>query len=314
MGPFRVQARTADGDGDRSSRRAHVVDASGQQALLGRRDGLREFNPFFKNLAIWSYFADAARMEGPLRDNILSAAHGEGWCWYIPLHDGTISVGAVVDAARWKERARPDGACRRPIRAPDRRLRARGARCYAARARSLRFGSSATTRTRALASFTARPCSPATPPASSIPCFRPASTWRASRACSRPTPSRTRSRAGATRATALADYDASLSARLRALPALRHVLLQPPRRPRLVLLAGTQARRFRRRARAPRGVRTAHRRHGRHSRRARRTSAKPTSAGRRAWPRSEARSAPGMHLMRVAATLAEMRRIAAHSS
>jgi FAD-dependent halogenase len=108
LGPFRVQARTADG-GVRVVEASHVVDASGQQALLGRRHGLREFNPFLKNLAIWSYFADAARMEGSLRDNILSAAHLEGWCWYIPLHDGTISVGAVVDAARWKDRTRPEG-------------------------------------------------------------------------------------------------------------------------------------------------------------------------------------------------------------
>jgi FAD-dependent halogenase len=108
LGPFRVEARTAQGIQIVVEAR-HVIDASGQQALLGRRHDLREFNPFFKNLAIWSYFADAARMEGPLRDNILSAAHGEGWCWYIPLHDGTISVGAVVDATRWKERTRPDG-------------------------------------------------------------------------------------------------------------------------------------------------------------------------------------------------------------
>jgi FAD-dependent halogenase len=86
----------------------HVVDASGQQALIGRRESLREYNPFFKNLAIWSYFAGAGRMDGEARDNILSAAHGEGWCWYIPLHDGTVSVGAVVDAARWKEKAGPE--------------------------------------------------------------------------------------------------------------------------------------------------------------------------------------------------------------
>ena len=106
-GPLRVGARAADGSAVVVDAR-FVIDASGQQAFLGRREGLREYNPFFKNLAIWSYFADAARLEGDLRDNILSAAHSEGWCWYIPLHDGTISVGAVVDASRWKERARPE--------------------------------------------------------------------------------------------------------------------------------------------------------------------------------------------------------------
>ncbi len=104
-GPFVVTARGEDGQALHVEA-AHVVDASGQNAILGRREGLREFNPFFKNLALWSYFAGAARMPEPHRDNILSAAHGEGWCWYIPLHDGTVSVGTVVDANRWRERAK----------------------------------------------------------------------------------------------------------------------------------------------------------------------------------------------------------------
>ncbi len=106
-GAFVIRATAEDGSTITATAR-HVVDASGQNALIGRREGLREYNEFFKNLAIWSYFADAARLPEPYRDNILSAAHGEGWCWYIPLHDGTISVGAVVDAVRWKERARPE--------------------------------------------------------------------------------------------------------------------------------------------------------------------------------------------------------------
>lgn len=104
-GPFQVQAQRDDGSVLRVES-AHVVDASGQNAILGRRERLREFNPFFKNLALWSYYEGAARMDEPHRDNILSAAHAEGWCWYIPLHDGTVSVGTVVDASRWRERAK----------------------------------------------------------------------------------------------------------------------------------------------------------------------------------------------------------------
>jgi halogenation protein CepH len=104
-GPFTIHART-DGGTEIRVDAAHVVDASGQNAIIGRRERLREFNGFFKNLALWSYYEGAARMEPPHRDNILSAAHAEGWCWYIPLHDGTTSVGTVVDAARWRERAK----------------------------------------------------------------------------------------------------------------------------------------------------------------------------------------------------------------
>jgi halogenation protein CepH len=78
-----------------------LVDASGQRALLGRRLGLRRFNEFFKNLAIFGYWRGAERLPGELRNHILSAAFGDGWFWYIPLHDDTMSVGAVVDVRRW---------------------------------------------------------------------------------------------------------------------------------------------------------------------------------------------------------------------
>jgi len=80
-----------------------VIDASGQSALIGRTLGLRQFNDFFKNLAVFGYFRDAERLPGELANHILSAAFADGWFWYIPLHDGTMSVGAVVDAHRWRE-------------------------------------------------------------------------------------------------------------------------------------------------------------------------------------------------------------------
>lgn len=86
----------------------YVIDASGQQALLGRRDRLREFNPFFKNLAVFGYYRGVERLSGPVEGNILSAAFGEGWFWFIPLHDGTTSVGAVVDAKRFAGAATGD--------------------------------------------------------------------------------------------------------------------------------------------------------------------------------------------------------------
>ena len=86
----------------------YVIDASGQQALFGQRDGLREFNPFFKNLAVFGYFAGAERLSGATEGNILSAAFADGWFWFIPLHDGTTSVGAVVDAQRFAGEAAGD--------------------------------------------------------------------------------------------------------------------------------------------------------------------------------------------------------------
>ncbi len=78
-----------------------VIDASGQAAVIGRARALRQFDDFFKNLAVFAYFRGAERLPGELANHILSAAFADGWFWYIPLHDGTMSVGAVVDARRW---------------------------------------------------------------------------------------------------------------------------------------------------------------------------------------------------------------------
>ena len=106
-GPVRVRARDESGR-ELALEASLAVDASGQQALLGGRHRLRELDPFFRNLALWSYYEGAGRMPAPFADNILSAAYDEGWCWYIPLHDGTVSVGTVIDAKRWRGEAQGD--------------------------------------------------------------------------------------------------------------------------------------------------------------------------------------------------------------
>ena len=95
-----------DGDGDGAEQEAHarfVVDASGQHALLANALGLREWDSFFRNLAVYGYFAGARRLPEPDETNILVEAHEHGWCWTIPLHGGRASVGTVVDADRARE-------------------------------------------------------------------------------------------------------------------------------------------------------------------------------------------------------------------
>jgi halogenation protein CepH len=102
-----VRARSRDGRELTFSPR-FVVDASGQTALVGRAQDLRRYNEFFKNLAVFGYFRGAERLPGELANHILTAAFPDGWFWYIPLHDGTMSVGAVVDAKRWAKAAADD--------------------------------------------------------------------------------------------------------------------------------------------------------------------------------------------------------------
>jgi halogenation protein CepH len=95
-----VDVCAADG-ATRRLRPRFVIDASGQTALIGRSRDFRRFDEFFKNLAVFGYWRDAERLPGELANHILSAAFADGWFWYIPLHDGTMSVGAVGDVRRW---------------------------------------------------------------------------------------------------------------------------------------------------------------------------------------------------------------------
>jgi halogenation protein CepH len=82
----------------RSIRAAWVVDATGQRCLIGRHLDLRRRDPLLNNVAVWSYFRRAERLPEPTSGYTLSASIPEGWIWYIPLHDGTTSVGIVIGA------------------------------------------------------------------------------------------------------------------------------------------------------------------------------------------------------------------------
>jgi flavin-dependent dehydrogenase len=75
-----------------------VVDASGQAALLQNRFNLRLWDPVLNKGAIWSYFEGAYRDTG--RDEgatmVIQTPDRQGWFWYIPQHDNTVSVGVVA--------------------------------------------------------------------------------------------------------------------------------------------------------------------------------------------------------------------------
>ncbi|MGV3485780.1 MAG: NAD(P)/FAD-dependent oxidoreductase [Planctomycetaceae bacterium] len=95
-----VGVQIADEDGNRSDIRADVVvDASGQSSMLINKFKLRVPDPQLNKGAIWSYYKGAYRDQG--RDEgatiVLSLKDKQGWFWYIPLHDDTVSVGVVAD-------------------------------------------------------------------------------------------------------------------------------------------------------------------------------------------------------------------------
>lgn len=94
-----VGVRYIDPDGVEQIVRARwVVDASGQSKLIGRRLGLIEYHPDFRNAAVWSYWEGGKRLPGKDAGNILYVSHEHGWFWYIPLDDerNLISVGTII--------------------------------------------------------------------------------------------------------------------------------------------------------------------------------------------------------------------------
>src|ERR1700757_506792 len=75
-----------------------VVDASGQSTMLQNRFKLRLWDPVLNKGAIWTYWQGAYRDSG--RDEgatlVVQTTNKQGWFWYIPQHDDTISVGVVA--------------------------------------------------------------------------------------------------------------------------------------------------------------------------------------------------------------------------
>lgn len=76
-----------------------VVDATGQQALLANRLGLRVDYSELKKVAIWGYYLGARRDPGEHGGAtiIMHTSDKQSWFWYIPLKDNITSIGVVGD-------------------------------------------------------------------------------------------------------------------------------------------------------------------------------------------------------------------------
>ena len=98
-----IAARSADGTA-RQWRARFVVDASGRDTLLAGQMGMKERNPRNNSAAIFGHFTGARRLAGKDEGNITIVWFDNGWFWFIPLSDGTTSVGAVCPAEFFKSR------------------------------------------------------------------------------------------------------------------------------------------------------------------------------------------------------------------
>ena len=82
-----------------------LVDASGRDTFLSNRFGIKRKNKKHASAAIFGHFRNARRNVGRAEGNITIVWFAHGWFWFIPLKDGTTSVGAVCWPAYMKSRA-----------------------------------------------------------------------------------------------------------------------------------------------------------------------------------------------------------------
>jgi flavin-dependent dehydrogenase len=79
-----------------------VVDATGMNALLSRRLGIRQLDPGLKKASIFSHYKGVTRDPGKNGGAtlVLSTRQNDGWFWLIPLRDDVTSIGVVAETDR----------------------------------------------------------------------------------------------------------------------------------------------------------------------------------------------------------------------
>ncbi|MEO8752578.1 MAG: tryptophan 7-halogenase, partial [Casimicrobiaceae bacterium] len=89
-----VTART-DAGAQLQWRTRFVLDASGRDTLLATQFGWKQKNRRHNSAAVYGHFTGAQRLAGRAEGNISIFWFDHGWFWFIPLADGTTSIGAV---------------------------------------------------------------------------------------------------------------------------------------------------------------------------------------------------------------------------
>lgn len=81
-----------------------LVDASGRDTLLANKLSIKRRNKQHASAAVFAHFRGADRLPGKAEGNISVFWFPHGWFWFIPLADGTTSIGAVCSPAFIKAR------------------------------------------------------------------------------------------------------------------------------------------------------------------------------------------------------------------
>ncbi|HEY4043357.1 MAG TPA: NAD(P)/FAD-dependent oxidoreductase [Rhodopila sp.] len=100
-----VVATGEDSDGQpRRFEAKFLIDASGRDTLLAGRLAIKQRNRRHASAAVFAHFTGARRLPGKAEGNLSLFWFDHGWFWFIPLSDGTTSVGAVCPPDFMKSR------------------------------------------------------------------------------------------------------------------------------------------------------------------------------------------------------------------
>lgn len=103
----RVEAEHDDGRKESFEAR-FIIDASGRDTFLGTRLNQKQRDRRHNSSAMYAHFRNAQRHEDCKRaGNITIYWFEHGWVWFIPLADGTTSIGTVVWPYYMKSRKKP---------------------------------------------------------------------------------------------------------------------------------------------------------------------------------------------------------------
>jgi flavin-dependent dehydrogenase len=81
-----------------------LVDASGRDTLMAGKLAIKQRNRRHASAAVFGHFTGARRLPGKAEGNITIFWFDHGWFWFIPLADGTTSIGAVCPPEFMKAR------------------------------------------------------------------------------------------------------------------------------------------------------------------------------------------------------------------
>jgi len=103
IGRVVAQAKPTDGAAFQVRAR-YLVDASGRDTLLGNALKLKRRNDAHQSAAIFAHFDGVEARPGEDAGNISIYNFDHGWCWFIPLKDGVMSIGCVCRPEYLKQR------------------------------------------------------------------------------------------------------------------------------------------------------------------------------------------------------------------